>query len=160
MLRITDQYFWNFVFTVFFAGLVVMGAIILQTEARVPYAELTLVDYLLMALATFRLTRLFVNDTITKWFREQFWDTKDSRGKVLLVKPVGGPRRTLADLLSCTWCFGAWAGATIVFFYLLTPYAQFPVILLAISGLGTFFHQTAQLVCHSAENAKQHSDSY
>lgn len=158
MVRITDQYFWNFVFTAFFVGLIVMGTIILETEARIVYADLTLLDYTLLALATFRMTRLFVNDSITKWFREQFWDTKETRGKIVLVKPESGPRRTIADLLSCPWCFGAWAGATVVFFYLLTSYAEFPVLLLAIAGLGTFFHQIAQLIGHHAENARQRND--
>jgi hypothetical protein len=101
---------------------------------------------------------LFVNDTITKWFREQFWDIKESRGKMVLVKPESGPRRTLADLLSCPWCFGAWAGASVVFFYLLTSNAQFQVIILAISGLGTLFHQAGQLLGHTAETAQHRND--
>ncbi len=56
MLRITDQYFWNFVFSVFFLILIVMGAIILEGETRIPFDELTLTDYILMTLATWRLT--------------------------------------------------------------------------------------------------------
>jgi len=160
MIRITDQYFWNFVFLVFFVGLVVMGAIILETEARLSYADLTLVDFILLALATQRLVRLFVNDTITKFFREQFWDTKEVRGKILLVKPERGPRRTLADLMCCPWCFGAWAAAMVVFFYLLTPYAQFPVILLAVAGLGTWAQQVAALTGWKAEKLKRDVDGF
>lgn len=154
MIRITDQYFWNFIFMSFFVGLIVMGSIILETEARINYKDLTLIDYLVLAFATYRLTRLIVNDSITKFFREQFWDTKEVRGKVMLVKPESGPRRTIADLVSCAWCFGAWSAAMVTFFYLLTSYAQFPVLLLAIAGAGTWLHQLAQLTGYRAERAK------
>ena len=73
MLRVTDQYFWNFVFSVFFLILVIMMTIILETESRIPLTELTLVDYVLISLATWRVIRLFLYDAITKFFREQFW---------------------------------------------------------------------------------------
>ena len=155
MLRITDQYFWNFVFLVFFAILVVMGAIILETESRIPLAELALVDYVLITLASWRLTRLFVYDIITKFFREQFWDVKKVGKGYQLVKPKVGPRRTIADLLDCPWCFGVWAVAMVTFFYLITPYAVFPVILLALAGVATFLQLIANLVGNQAEKLKR-----
>ena len=151
MIRVTDQYFWNFVFLIFFIILIIMGAIILETEARIPLAELSTVDYVLITLATWRLTRLFVYDAITKFFREQFWDAvKAGRGH-RLEKPKTGPRRTLADLLDCPWCFGTWAAAFVIFCYLITPYAVFPVVLLAISSVATFLQLLSNLVGNKAE---------
>lgn len=159
MLKITDQYFWNFVFTLFFALLVVMAAIILESESRIPMADLTFVDFALMTLATWRLTRLFVYDAITKFFREQFFDVvKVGRGYDL-EKPKFGPRRTVADLLTCPWCFGTWAAATVIFFYLLTPYALFPVLVLAISAVATFLQLTSNLVGHKAEELKKNNEA-
>jgi hypothetical protein len=158
MLRITDQYFWNFVFAAFFLVLVIMGAIILDGEARIPLTELTLTDYVLVTLASWRLTRLFVYDAITKFFREQFWDVVKV-GKVFkLEKPKVGPRRTLADLLSCPWCFGMWASSTVIFFYLLTPYALFPVIMLAVGAVASFLQILSNLVGHKAEQVKSQSE--
>ena len=133
MFRITDQYFWNFVFSFFFLFLVVMGAIILETEARIPWAELTLVDFTLMTLATWRLIRLFVYDHITKWLREQFYDVKKVGKGYTLEKPKFGVRRTIADLFTCLWCMGVWIAALVVFIYMLTPYAYYVAIFLAIS---------------------------
>lgn len=153
-MRITDQYFWNFVFSVFFAALVVMGAIILEGEAYKEWADLTLVDYTLITLASFRIIRLMVYDKIAAFFREQFWDVHEGKTKVTLVKPATGPRRTLADLLSCPWCFGVWATASVSFFYLLTPYAFYPVLLLALSSIATFFQLTANLIGWKAEQLK------
>lgn len=146
MLRITDQYFWNFVFAVFFIILVTLGAIILETESRIPLVDLSLVDYVLIVLASWRLTRLFVYDIVTKFIREQFWDlVKVGRGHQL-EKPKIGPRRTIADLLDCPWCFGVWASAIMIFFYLITPYAVFPVMLLALSAVASFLTNISRLV--------------
>jgi hypothetical protein len=151
MIRITDQYFWNFVFSLFFIILIVLGAIILETESRIPLAGLSVVDYMLITLATWRLIRLFVYDALTKFFREQFSDViKVGRG-YRLEKPKTGPRRTIADLLSCPWCFGMWAAALVTFFYLLTPYAVFPIILLAISAVATFLTNLSRVLAPKVE---------
>ena len=153
-MRITDQYFWNFVFSVFFLILVVMGAIILETESRIVLDELSTVDFMLMTLATWRLTRLFVYDHITKFIREQFWDVVKVGKGYTLEKPKVGPRRTMADLLSCPWCIGVWAAAVVIFFYLVTPYATYPIMLLAISAVATFLQLLSNLIGHKAEQAR------
>ena len=153
-MRITDQYFWNVVFGVFFLILVFMATIILEGEAYKPLSTLTVFDYVLMSLATFRLVRLFVYDKITAFFREQFYDVVSSKGDMILVKPEHGPRRTLADLMSCPWCFGMWAGGMVTFFYLLTPYAFYCVVLLAIGAVGSFLQILANFIGWKAEQAK------
>lgn len=158
MIRVTDQYFWNVVFSLFFLVLIVMGAIILETETRIPFTDLTFVDYALITLASFRLTRLFVYDAITRFFREQFWDVVKVGRKHTLEKPTTGPRRTLADLLSCPWCFGVWATATVIFCYLISPYAVFPVVILALSGVATFLQLLANMVGHKAEQLKKENE--
>lgn len=153
-MRVTDQYFWNIVFTLFFVALVVMGTIILDTEAYKSYDELLLVDFLLITLATFRLIRLFVYDNITAFFREQFWDAKVSKTSVELTKPVRGPRRTIADLLSCPWCIGIWMSAIVAFFYLLTPYAFYITLFLALAGVATFLQLLSNMIGWRAEQLK------
>lgn len=138
MIRVTDQYFWNFVFLAFFLVFVTMGAIILESESRILLADLVLVDYVLVTLASWRLTQLFTHETITKFFREQFWDVKKVGKGYKLEKSKTGPRRTLADLLGSTGSFGLWITATVAFFYLMTDYAVFPIVLLALSAVVTF----------------------
>ncbi len=158
MIRITDQYFWNVVFSFFFFLLMVMGTIILETESRIPFAQLTIVDFTLITLASWRLTRLFVYDAITKFFREQFYDVVKAGKGSELEKPKFGPRRTLADLLSCPWCFSIWAAATVIFFYLLTPYAFFPILILAISAVASFLQIVSNAVGHKAEQLKRENE--
>lgn len=158
MIRITDQYFWNFVFGLFFLLLIIMGAIILETESRIPLAELALVDYVLITLASWRLSRLMIADTVTKWLREQFWDVKKVGKSYLLEKPKTGPRRTLADLFSCPWCFGVWAVAIVAFAYLITPYALYPVIILALSGVASSLQIAMNYIGWQAERAKNEAE--
>lgn len=158
MLRITDQYFWNFVFTLFFLTLVTMGVIILQTETYRDIYSLTVTDFVLMTLATWRVIRFFVYDAVTKFIREQFWDARRTKSGVVLEKPKTGPRRTLADLLSCPWCFGMWAGASVVFFYLLTPLAYYPVLFLALAAVASYLQLLANLTGHAAEHFKNRNE--
>ncbi len=159
MLRLTDQYFWNIVFGLFFLILASLGVIILSTEAYKDPAALTLLDFLLITLATQRFTRLFVYDSMTKFFREQFYDAVEGkRGEVLLVKPANGPRRTLADLMTCPWCFGVWAASTITFFYLLTPYAYVPTLILAIASVASMLQLFANALGHRAEQLKRENE--
>jgi hypothetical protein len=101
---------------------------------------------------------MFVYDSMTKFLREQFWDVKMVRNKVMLVKPVTGPRRTLADLMGCPWCFGVWATTCVAFFYLLTPYAYFPILILALSGVATMLQLFANMVGWKAEQLKRETE--
>lgn len=154
-MRITDQYFWNFVFSVFFLGFLFMGTIILDSEAYRSFETLGFFDFAIMIWASFRLTRLFVYDKITAFFREQFYNEVETRDGYALEKPSHGPRRTLAELISCPWCFGIWAAATVSFFYLLSPIFFFPILMLALSGIATLIQLVANLIGWKAEQLKR-----
>ena len=153
-MRITDQYFWNVIFLFFFSALVFMGAVILESLAYKKFDTLAVIDYILIILASMRVVRLVIYDKIFAFFREQFYDVVEQKGKVLLVKPVNGPRRTLVDLLTCPWCFGVWATAMVTFFYMLTPYAIYPILILALSSVVTFLQILSNLIGWKAERAK------
>ena len=154
-MRITDQYFWNIIFLIFFVVLVFMATVVLESEAYKTFADLTLLDYTLIALASFRVIRLVVYDSIMAFFREQFYDPiVEKGGKVTLVKPEKGPRRTIADLITCPWCFGIWSAAMVSFFYLLTPYAFYPVLFLALSAVASFLQVLSNLIGSKADAAK------
>lgn len=157
-MRITDQYLWNIIFSLFFTVLVVLGIIILDSEAYREWADLTLVDYFLMTFASWRLIRLFVYDAVTKFLREQFYDVEKVKGGTLLKKPEKGPRRTLADLFSCPWCFGVWATALIVFLYMMYAWAIYPVAFLAVSAVATYLQLLANLTGHRAEQLKNQNE--
>jgi len=158
-MRISDQYVWNFLFSLFFTSLIVSGVIILDSVAARPMGTIDPMTFFILALAIFRLTRLIVHDKITAFFREQFYDVVETKTKRYLEKPASGPRRTMADLLSCPWCIGMWASATILFFYHLTLHAWFPILFFALAGLGTLFQLLANIFGWKAEQLKRENES-
>ncbi|PIW96919.1 hypothetical protein COZ82_02380 [Candidatus Kaiserbacteria bacterium CG_4_8_14_3_um_filter_38_9] len=72
-----------------------------------------------------------------------------------MEKPTTGPRRTIADLLSCPWCFGMWSMAVIIFLYLITPYSYYLVLILALSAVATFLHLFTNLIGWKTEKLKE-----
>ncbi len=135
MIKITDQYFWNFVFLSFFGFLLIMATIILDTESRIPLSELSKFDLAVIILASWRLTRLFTSDITTKFFREQFYDLKKTARTITLEKPPTGPRRTILDIILSPWSFGIGMTALVTFCYLISAYTVYVLLLLALSGL-------------------------
>jgi len=158
-MRITDQYFWNIIFLLFFFALIFLATIILESEAYMSYDELGFVDFALITLASWRFVRAIVYDKIFAFFREQFYDAVQYKTKVVLAKPEGGPKRTLADLISSPWSFGVWAVAMVAFFYLLTPYAMFPVIILALAAVVSFLQTITNALDWKAKEIKNKVES-
>lgn len=156
MIRITDQYVWNIIFSLFFLSLLVIAMGALENYGYKEFDELSIVDFALIALASQRVVRLFVYDLITKFFREQFYDVHtNSDGSEYLKKPLHGPRRTVADLMGCVWCFGMWATVLVAFLYLLTPLAFFPVLVLALSSIASLVQITASLLGNHNQHIRQ-----
>jgi len=158
MIRISEHYVWGFVLSVFAVILLVMGAIILETEAYLAWREFTTFDYLVITLATWRMTRLLQLDLVTRFLREQFMDVVKSGRGYRLEQPKTGVRRLLAELFACPWCLSFWVGAFVLFLYLLTPYAIYPMTVLSLSAAATFLHNLSQLVANQSERARKQVD--
>lgn len=135
MIRITDQYFWNFIFSFFFLILVILGIIILDTEARMSLTELTMFEVGILVLATWRLTLLLGSDTATRWFREQFYDIKKVGKSYTFEIPKVGPRRVFLDVVTNPVRSSVWIGASLTFCYLLSDIMFYPLLFLAIASL-------------------------
>jgi hypothetical protein len=134
---------WSILLSIFFAILLTAGIWFLALIGAFS-REINLSDLLLMSLATWRLTRLFTYDSITKFIRDWF---VSGRPETL--------RGTLFTLVTCPWCTGLWFAAMVVFFYFLTPYAWPIILLLAVAALGSFFQIISNLVGWSAEYKKR-----
>ena len=121
-----------------------------------PHA-IPLFDAFLLALASFRLTRLFVYDKIMRWFRELFVSkrefTKDGVTWVEML-PAGGILRTGHDLLGCPWCIGFWSALVVTFLYFTFSWAWIVILFLAVAGAGSAMTITANAVGWTAENLK------
>lgn len=129
--------FWNISASLFFLLVAaVLFGLIQGSAAGLVLYKLTSVDFFIIALATLRLTRLVVSDKILAFARGWFFDLKDGQ----TIKPVGGVRRTMAELIECPWCVGLWAALTSLVLYLAGPFAHFLVLVLALSGAAMLAH--------------------
>jgi len=100
-------------------------------------------DLALISLATFRLTRLFTYDVITKFIRDWFINSRENSFS-----------HTLGALLNCPWCTGLWFSFMVVFFYFATPFAWPVILILALAGVASFLMTLANLVGWMAEDRK------
>ncbi len=97
-------------------------------------------ELLLLGLASFRLTRLMIYDTITSFLRRPFheWmeeELSDGTIETYLHIKGKGLRRWIGELLSCYWCAGIWCTLLIVGGHYFLPYWSEPIIIiLAIAG--------------------------
>lgn len=134
-----DQHFWHFVTASVF-GLLAILLIVLINQAGKNPQSIPLFDFFILALATFRVTRLLVHDLVLDFVRD-FFETS-SRGLGL----------SMHDLLDCPWCTGAWISLAVGYVYFLLPIAWPVLLVLAVAGFGTLLTILASLMMVSLDN--------
>ena len=135
--------FWNIFFSLLFVAMTFgMLSSLYRLYGEVP-TWIPLFDLILIILATFRLTRLFVYDVVTEFFRHWF------RGY-----PKDSFMGTISALVNCPWCLGLWFSALVVYVYFLTPLAWFFILFLAIASVASLLQILANLIGWSAEYRK------
>lgn len=153
-----DQNFWNFIFSVFFI-VVLVAAVWGMREMRGGFLiSVPPFDAVLMAFATFRITRLIVYDKIARWFRELFAQRrvfeKDGATYVEVMEYGSGLRHTIYDLLQCPWCIGIWSALIVVFCYFVFAWAWSVIFFLALAGAGSLLQVVANGIGWRAESLK------
>ncbi len=137
-----NENFWNFIFSVVFI-IVLVGALWYMKSVRGFYlGAVPPFDALLLALASFRVTRLVVYDKISRWFRDLFENANN------------GLSHTTHDLLGCPWCIGFWSALILVVAYFTQPWAWSVIFFLAVAGLGSLVQLYANQIGWRAENLK------
>lgn len=111
--------------------------------------RISFLNFLILALASFRLTRLIVFDKITEFIREPFFDEieeiEDGVKEVYYLPKKLGIKKFIGELLSCYWCTGIWAAAFLVgMAYLLPPLAVPLILILAVAGLAAVIETIVQ----------------
>ncbi|WP_244157241.1 DUF1360 domain-containing protein [Halobacillus sp. SY10] len=101
---------------------------------------LSVMEIVLLALATFRLTRLIVRDYIMEWFRRPFIDVKVIQNEHGVEEEWVEPKGFIGEGLSCQWCVGVWSALIMLFFYIVIPYGEWLVLLLALAGLQSIIY--------------------
>jgi hypothetical protein len=92
------------------------------------FQEPTLIQLILLALATYRLARLFTIDTIFEPLREFIWKRK-------------GPETMTGYLFTCVWCMSIWFGSLLTIWYTIDSATVvifcIPLALSAVAGIIT-----------------------
>lgn len=136
-------HFWNISFSLFFILLSTLGLAWLSAAGKLA-AWVPGSDFLLMALAIFRLIRLVSYDNITAFLR-------DGLSKYHSDTFLG----TLGVLVNCPWCTGLWFSFLVAFFYFASPIAWYVILVLALASVASFFQLLANLIGWSAEVKKR-----
>lgn len=93
--------------------------------------DITLLQFLILGLATYRVTRLFTRDVITAPIRNAFW------------KKFPPESTYIGYLSTCEWCFSFWIAAGFILSYSILPSVTFVVAIIyavsAIAGLLTAY---------------------
>jgi hypothetical protein len=101
--------------------------------------DLSWIHFVILILASFRLTHLIVFDEITSFIRKPFLTVSfepDESGQILRKVDIKGSglRYQIGLLLSCYWCVGVWSSLGIVALYSFYP-VTFPLfVVLAVAG--------------------------
>ncbi|WP_045519718.1 DUF1360 domain-containing protein [Neobacillus niacini] len=113
--------------------------------------NIDLLNFIIVTLACFRLTRLFVFDKITEFLRAPFFDEIEEENEEGTKEVYYLPKKTpikkfIGELLSCYWCTGVWVSAALVIGYLFLPVIFVPIILVfAVAGLAAIVESLIQL---------------
>jgi len=111
-------------------------------------------ELILLILASFRITRLFVFDRITEFIRNKFLkevEEMDEAGhpEIYIVPRSGKIRGFIGQLISCYWCTGVWVAIFLTVLYYLFPRICEPVVLIfAIAGAASFLETILQRLFH------------
>lgn len=139
-----DQVFWDIFFSILFLA-IIFGEYILLKHLGVSFNQFpSYFEITLMLLATWRLIRLVTYDKIMRSFRDLF----------ISEKIVSGPRKTIAELLTCPWCISVWIAEFVVFFYYLHPIFTFAYFILSISVVASLLQIFSNFLGWSAEEKK------
>lgn len=108
------------------AYLAATGAGALLVRGRGPLPDRPdLRDLGLVALATFRASRLLTKDSVTSPIRAPFTQYEGPAGNAELHERVrgSGARKAVGELLTCPFCLTQWIGTSLTFGMLLAPRA-------------------------------------
>ena len=136
------KYIWDIILSLAFVLVMAWSLGWLYATGRI-VQPVPVYDCVLMALAIFRLIRLFTYDHITEVIRASAASGRE-----------GTLRGTLKALFACPWCTGFWCASIVVFAYFATPYAWPVIFILALASAASFLQILANLIGWYAEGEK------
>ncbi len=133
----------------FAAGLVLAH----RTGRKLP-ERFALIDLLLLAVATFRLSRLISKDSVTSALRAPFTQFQEPAGSgEVNESPRGsGFRKAVGELLTCPFCVGQWVASALAFGLVFAPrFTRLVATIGATMTLADWLHYGNELLKQKAE---------
>src|SRR5947209_14530381 len=131
--------------TFVFNGAVLTYAVAYRRAGRPLPERVPVGDLALLAVGTYKLSRLIAKDRITGFFRAPFtrFQGESDRPSEVDEEPRGeGLRRAIGELVVCPYCLGQWVGTAFVMTYLREPrLARTVAAVLAIVAGSDMLHQ-------------------
>jgi len=125
---------------------------------NIDIASVSLYEFVILALAVQRLTRLFVYDSIMQFVRDVFLDLKEveENGEIMIErhKPTTHVRRLMYELLACPWCTSVWMALFVFGAYFVFPILNLLWLILAGSAVATFVQILINKIGWQAELSK------
>ena len=110
----------------------------------------SVLDFILLSLASFRLTRLIVFDKITAFIRKPFFEETEEQNEngtweTYIVPKQSGIKGWIGKLLNCYWCTGMWMATLLVACSYLWPFwSHLVIVILAVAGLAAIIESIVQ----------------
>lgn len=145
---------WNVIASIFFVFLCLFLYALFISITGGNYS-ISIFDIVILALANFRLIRLFIYDNITLFLREWFMDLEETGGVYEYVLSKSAFKLTIYKLLVCPWCFGVWSTFISMFFFFSFPSLKIVFIALAISAVASLFIILSNMIGWTAEARKK-----
>lgn len=144
-----SEYFWNFLYTLVFLGLVLFGGYFLWQQ-KLFLNQLKIFDFIIISLASYRLTRLLVYDKVLNFIRDKIVNSTSEKGWLISSQ----------YLLTCPWCAGVWMSLLITSLYLYHDIGKYLAYIMAVSGIASFIHIIITLLGLIAEERKHHLKTF
>lgn len=106
-------------------------------------------EFIILALASFRFTRLIVFDQITSFIRKPFFTEEEvvEQGELAIYYTPypNGIRGWIGELLNCYWCTGIWVAMIVYTLYFFFPYVMWHIMLImAIAAVAAIVESILQ----------------
>lgn len=130
---------WNMVSMIVFVLLLIVLGILLNNKS-ISIESLSILDLLLICIATYRMTRLMVYDRIFKLVRD-----------IIRSFEGTGLGDSLKAIVTCPWCAGVWISLFNVAIFFLVPFGVLFIYVMAVAGIATIFQLSVNILGMVAE---------
>src|SRR5574340_36624 len=145
---------------IFLGGLGVLAWVVETGGKGLQLTDLSLVDFVLIGIATFRLGRMISYDRVMDPLRAPFTRVvADSSGEGKTTASRGtGLRQTIGQLITCPICVGTWVAAFLVLLMLAAPNGtRIFLYVIAAVGLAEILNPLTETLCWAGRSGRSMS---